>query len=203
MSTAEPRAPFSHEYPTFGLPPGTIRGFLSVLICSFFWIVLLYPGDRDVHVPLGHFFLLALVFFAFASHPLQGARTHPLPWAMRVIFVGGSLAAFGLAMWKDTHVASARLTPNATDITQFPVLLICFAAGFGVSLILRFVLGRDNPMFMTLRAWVGVIAVLLLLAETLIQFAILPGITDQNQRALEVWEGVITATVAAYFGSRA
>ena len=51
-STAEPHAPFSHEYPTFGLPPGSVRGFLSVLICSFFWIVLLYPGERDIHVPL-------------------------------------------------------------------------------------------------------------------------------------------------------
>ena len=31
-----------HEYPTFGLPTGSVRGLLSIRICSFFWIVLLY-----------------------------------------------------------------------------------------------------------------------------------------------------------------
>ena len=65
-----------HEYPTFGLPSGSVRGFLSVLICSFFWIVLLLPPDTPVDSPLGHFFLLTLVFMAFASHPSRRARTH-------------------------------------------------------------------------------------------------------------------------------
>ena len=41
------------EYPTFGLPWGSVRGFLSVLICSFFWIVLLLPrpADTQLNVP--------------------------------------------------------------------------------------------------------------------------------------------------------
>ena len=58
-------------------------------------------------------------------------------------------------------------------------------------------------MFMTLRAWVGVIAVLLLLFETLLQFLILPNMTgERNQEALKIWEGIIIAAVAGYFGSR-
>lgn len=203
-AAAPPAADHAHEYPTFGLPSGSVRGFLSVLICSFFWIVLLLPADWAITVPLGHFFLLTLVFMAFASHPLPEARVHMLPWVMRVLFVGGSVAAVALAVFHSTHLAAARLTPNPADVTQWPVLLGCLAGGFGVALFLRFVTGRRSEFFMTVRAWVGVVAVLLLLAETLLQFAILPTLTEKpSPDALQVWEGVLIAAVAGYFGSRA
>ena len=199
-----PAADHAHEYPTFGLPSGSVRGFLSVLICSFFWIVLLLPADWAITVPLGHFFLLTLVFMAFASHPLPEARVHMLPWVMRVLFVGGSAVAVALAVFHSTHLAAARLTPNPAEVTQWPVLLACLAGGFGVALFLRFVTGRRSEFFMTVRAWVGVVAVLLLLAETLLQFAILPTLTEKpSPDALKVWEGVLIAAVAGYFGSRA
>jgi hypothetical protein len=204
MSTSAPGA--FQEYPTFGLPSGSVRGILSVLICSFFWIVLLLPPDSTFTSPLGHFFLLTLVFLAFASHPLPGAeaRTHMLPWLLRVLFVGGSIAVVGFAVFKDPSQTARRLTPAADQIAQWPVLLGCLAGGFGVALFLRFVLGRHSELFMTLRAWVGVLAMLLLLVETLLQFLILPNMTDPpNPEALKIWEGVVIAAVAGYFGSRA
>ena len=193
-----------HEYPTFGLPSGSIRGILSVLICSFFWIVLLLPSDKAVTAPLGHFFLLTLVFMAFASHPLQGARTHTLPWLMRLIFVGGSFVVVGFAVWQNPHQAGQRLTPDAGEIAAWPVLLGCLAGGFALALFLRFVLGRNGNMFIVLRAWVGTVAMLLLFIETLVQFLVLPGIdkTQSTLDALKVWEGILIAVVAAYFGSR-
>lgn len=193
-----------HEYPTFGLPAGSIRGILSVLICSFFWIVLLLPADKPVTAPLGHFFLLTLVFMAFASHPLQGARTHLLPWLMRLIFVGGSFAAVGFAVWHDPHLAAQRLTPDAAEISAWPVLLACLASGFALALFLRFVLGRHSNMFIVLRAWVGTVAMLLLFVETILQFLVLPTIdkTPATLEGLKAWEGVLIAVVAAYFGSR-
>ncbi len=190
------------EYPTFGLPSGSVRGILSVLICSFFWIVLLWPANLPLTVPLGHFFLLTLVFMAFASHPLQGAKTHFLPWLMRVVFVGGSLVVVAFAIWKDTHLAVVRLTPGTSEITQWPALLGCLAGGFGVALFLRFVLGRHHNLFITLRAWVGVIAMLLLFVETILQFLVLAGSDNKNMEAMKIWEGILIATVAAYFGSR-
>jgi hypothetical protein len=200
MSTATP----VQEYPTFGLPAGSVRGVLSVLICSFFWIVLLLPADSAVTAPLGHFFLLTLVFLAFASHPILEARTHFLPWILRVLFVGGSVAAVGFAVYQNPQLASTRLTPSAGEITQWPVLLGCLAGGFGVALFLRFVLGRHSQLFMTVRAWVGVIAMLLLLVETIFQFVVLPNMSERpSQDALKVWEGILIAAVAGYFGARA
>jgi len=182
---------------------GTVRGFLSVLICSFFWIVLLYPWQTQPTVPIGHFFLLTLVFLAFASHPVPEQNTAFLPWVMRVLFVGGSAVVIGVAMFKDPHQLAMRLTPNPAEIAQWPALLGCLAGGFGVSLLLRSVFGRTSELFQTVRAWVGVIAVLLLLAETVFQFGIRPNMSDLSQDALKVWEGILIAVVAGYFGSRA
>ena len=197
------------EYLPYGLPMGTVRGFLSVLICSFFWIFLLMgnpaPGDPTPKAPLGHFFLLTLVFLAFASHPIEAMRTSAiLPLIMRLIFVGGSIAVIIYIALTDMQRLSSRLTPDQADIAQWPVLLGCLAGGFGLALIIRFILGRRSPMFMTLRAWVGVIAMLLLLFETIFQFVILPNMSDKpSMEVMQVWEGILIAVVAAYFGSRA
>jgi len=193
------------DYQPYGLAMGTVRGFLSVLICSFFWIVLLYPNENAPTVPLGHFFLLTLVFMAFASHPIQNFGTSSiLPWIMRLIFVGGSAAVVAYVAFKDPHRLSTRLTPNPAEIAEWPVLLGCLAGGFGVALVVRTVLGRNSPMFMTIRAWIGVIAILLLLFETIFQFVILPSMSDKpGVETMQVWEGILIATVAAYFGSRA
>lgn len=201
--------PAQQEFLPYGLPMGTVRSFLSVLICSFFWIFLLManpaPGDPTPKAPLGHFFLLTLVFLAFASHPVYQMRpTAILPWVMRLIFVGGSAAVIAYVAVTDPQRLSSRLTPAAEDIAQWPVLLGCLAGGFGVALTARFVLGRGSPMFMTLRAWVGVIAMLLLLFETIFQFVILPNMTEKpTAQVMQVWEGILIAMVAAYFGSRA
>lgn len=204
MSSSNPAA-VPTEFNPYGLPMGTVRGFLSVLICSFFWIVLLHSGDNPPHVPLAHFFLLTLVFMAFASHPLHEAQTSSfLPWLMRVIFVGGSAVVLGFVAYKQPAQLSVRLTPNAGDIGQWPVLLGCLTGGFGIALFTRFILGRRNELFQTLRAWLGVLAVLLLLFETLFQFVIIPNMSDApGAEAMKVWEGVLIAVVAAYFGSRA
>ena len=146
---------------------------------------------------------LLLVLMAFGSHPVQEARLHPLPWFLRLLFVGGSVAAVGLALFRNPGLAASRLTPPPEEITQWPVLLGCLAGGFGLALFLRFVLGRRSEMFMTIRAWIGVIAMLLLFVETILQFLVLPGLQDKNPEALKVWEGILIAVVAAYFGARA
>jgi len=199
---SSPAAPL--EFHPYGLPLGTVRGFLSVLICSFFWIVLLYPPGNPPVAPLGHYFLLVLVFMAFASNPLPDAKVAFLPWLMRFIFVGGTLLVVGYLLVTDPQRLTERLTPRAEDITQWPVLLGCLTAGFGGALVVRYLLGRNSEVFLTARAWIGIIAILLLLFETLFQFAILPYMSDRpSADALKVWEGALIVPVAAYFGSRA
>lgn len=193
------------EYHPFGLPMGTVRGFISVLICSFFWIVLLLPEGREIKAPLAHFFLLTLVFLAFASHPGRFADepTPFLPWLMRVLFVGGSIAVVAYVGYEYPGRLSDRLTPKAEEVAQWPIQLATLAGGFGAGLFLRFVMGRNSPPFQTMRAWVSLIAMLVLIGETVLQFLILPNSAPRDPNSLKVWEGIVTATVAAYFGMRA
>ena len=192
------------EHQPYGLPTGTVRGFLSILFCSFFWVILLFPGSGPGQAPLGHFFLLALVFLAFASHPVQEIRgSAVLPWVMRLIFVGGSIAVVVYVGLTDSARLADRLTPKE-DMGQVPALLGCLVGGFGAALLLRSLFGRTSEMFMTIRGWTGVLATLLLLAETVFQFMIWPTLSDKpSEMAMKVWEGILIAVVAAYFGSRA
>jgi hypothetical protein len=178
---------------------------MSVLICSFFWIILLLPEPQAVRAPLAHFFLLSLVFLAFASrHHPDDTQSRLLPWVMRALFVGGSAAVIAYVAVKDPDRLTLRLTPNAAEIHQWPALLAAFAGGFGGGLFLRFVLGRRNPLYMTLRGWVGVIAMLVLITETVIQFVVIPSLSERpGPDNLQVWETTVVAITAAYFGTRA
>jgi hypothetical protein len=200
-----PSGDIRHPY---GLPMGTVRGFMSLLICSFFWIFLLLPEGSNAPptAPLGHFFLLTLVFLAFASHhaPRDDIRVDLLPWVMRILFVGGSVAVVGYTATQHPERLATRLTPDAAEIYQWPVLLGTLSAGFAVGLMSRFLLGRNNNLFQTFRGWVGIIAMLLLIAETVFQFAIRPSLSEPpSLAAMKVWESVIIGFVAAYFGTRA
>ncbi|QDU20749.1 hypothetical protein [Urbifossiella limnaea] len=203
MSTASYPAA-QHPY---GLPMGTVRGFMSLLICSFFWIFLLLPDSSGLPhtAPLGHFFLLTLVFMAFASHQHTNSPegSEFLPWIIRIVFVFGSIGVVGYTAYAHPDRLATRLTPNASELGQWPVLLGTLSAGFAVGLLSRKLMGRNNNLFMTIRGWTGVIASLLLIAETVFQFAIRPSLSEPpSDAAMKVWEGVIIAFVSAYFGTR-
>jgi hypothetical protein len=193
------------EYHPYGLPFGTVRGFLSVLICSFFWIVLLLPEERAVKAPIAHFFLLSLVFLAFASrHHPDDTQSKLLPWLMRTLFVGGSAAVVAYVLVKFPTRLDERLTPNPAEIHQWPGLLGALAGGFGGGLFLRFVLGRTNPLYLTIRGWIGVVAMIALIAETVIQFVVVPSMAERpGPEKLQAWETTLVAITALYFGTRA
>ena len=202
--------PYGNVRHPYGLPLGTVRGFMSLLICSFFWIYLLLPdgvGDRPAATaPLAHFFLLTLVFLAFASNPFphDSTRSEFLPWLLRLIFVGGSVAVVAYVGFTSPRRLLVRLTPNPDDIHQWPVLLATLAGGFAAGVFLRFAFRRTaSELFQTIRGWIGVIAMLLLVAETVFQFLIRPSLGEIDPNALKIWEGTVIAFVAAYFGTRA
>lgn len=189
---------------TYGLPAGTVRGFMSVLICSFFWIVLLISDQTPPFTaPLGHFVLLFLVFSAFASHPIQHDQSPLLPWLMRLIFVGGSVAVIAFVAINYPGRLQERLTPSEKELPSWLLLVSTMAVGFAAGLFARFVLGRDSNLYMTIRGWLGTMAMLLLVAETVFQFVIRPAMGNPpSADALKIWEAIIIAFVSAYFGTR-
>ena len=198
-SVSDPRHPF-------GLPLGSVRGFMSLAICAFFWVVLLFPGEPNaLKPPLGHFFLLALVMMAFSSTPsvsLDGSAGNVLPWTLRLVFVGGTAAVVAFVLVQYPDRLYPRLTPDPDEFRRWWVpLLACTAFGFAVGLLARFAFGRSSPLFRTIRSWLSVVGLVMLTVEIGL---VLIGATSQDKNDfLQYWDAVELAVVAAYFGTRA
>jgi hypothetical protein len=190
----------------FGLPLGSVRGIMSVLICAFFWLLLLLPTDSPAKAVLAHFFLLGLVLMAFASSPIVAEKdTSPfLPWFLRLVFVGGSAAVVLFVMaTRDMAVVQQRLTPDPDEVRAWWVpFLGCLGGGFAFGLFLRFVLGRDNHIFQSLRAWFSVLGLIMLSLEIALFFAVAGGGSKMDD-FMHYWQAVELVVVSAYFGTRA
>ena len=201
-----PLDPVNNPRQPFGFPAGTIRGFLSLLICAFFWMVLLWPSDVLAKPLLGHFFMLALVLMAFASSPSahHGIRdTSFAPWLMRILFVGGSILVVGFTLVKDPAQFSARLTPDVVEFKDWwGTFLAVTSGGFAMGLFLRFAFGRENPIFLTLRAWFSVVAMVMLALE-LGLFVAFTSAETKPDTFMRYWQALEVSMVAAYFGTRA
>ena len=198
-STSDPRHPF-------GLPLGSVRGFMSLAICAFFWVVLLFPGEPAViKPPLGHFFLLALVMMAFSSTPsvtLDGSAGNVLPWTLRLLFVGGTAAVVAFVLVQYPDRLQPRLTPDTDEFKSWWIpLLACTAGGFAVGLVTRFVFGRSSPLFRTLRSWLSVVGLVMLTLE--VGFVLINATSQAPKDFLQYWDAVELCVVAAYFGTRA
>lgn len=190
----------------FGLPLGTIRGVFSLLICGFFWLIILLPervGMPPVKAVLGHFFMLALVFMAFASNPAGGSsKRHFLPWFIRVLFVLGTVGVVGYGWFRDKAFFQSRLTPDVQEFSDWwlPFLTV-MAVGFGFGILLRLVLGQSSHIFQTLRSWLSVVGMILLVIE----YALFIGYSSTDSKPVEffrVWQAIELGLVSAYFGTR-
>ena len=189
------------QYP-FGLPMGTVRGFFALLICVFFWIVLLSPDAPNVKPLLSHYFLLALVFMAFASANGHGAprgEAATLPWALRILFLGGTAAVaaysinkYGLADF------TTRVTPVYEEVKGWWVpFLGCTIGGFIGGLFLWYVLGGRSIVFQSIRAWLSVVAMVMLVIELGMFVA-----SSSSEAFFHGWQAVEIAAVSAYFACR-
>lgn len=190
----------------FGLPLGTIRGVFSLLICGFFWMIILWPeqeGKPPIRAVLGHFFLLALVFMAFASNPAGGKQKMSfLPWLLRVMFIVGTVGVIAFGWYRDPNLLKVRLTPDVAEFADWWLpYLATMAGGFGFGLFFRFVLGRDSHVFQTVRSWLSVVGMILLVVE----YALFIGYASVENKPVEffrIWQAIELAIVAAYFGTR-
>ena len=194
--------PFGEERHTFGWAMGTVRGLMSLLIVSFFWIIFLLPDGRSFSAPLGHFFLISLVLMSMVTHPHQ--RLAFFPRLLRWGFIGGSIAIVAyLFATGHSHQLAERFTPSTAEIPQWPVLTGVMFAAFGIGHALRALLGPHSEFYQTARAWIGVVSLVLLLLETVFQFLIRPNLSEPpGPNLLEVWESILVGAVAAYFGTR-
>jgi hypothetical protein len=193
--------------PPLGLPPGSVRAVITLLIVGLFWALLLF-SDRTEPIPLYLYFLLSLVLVFFVAHghtigsPAAG-HANPL-WLprgfVRVLIVLGFLASVGWRLYQNPELLQERLTPSPEQLRQWPYLLLALGGGFTVGRLLRLGPWRQTPAFQDILAWVSLVAMVALVAEILLVTFILPGTARRPD--LSLWECILTGVVACYFGSR-
>jgi hypothetical protein len=191
-----------------GLPPGSVRAVLSLIIVGLFWLLLLMPPDKDVQVPLYLYFLLGLVLLFFTSHghsiAPQGS-VHPSPLGLpkgtiRGIIFLGTAAVIGWCIYSNRALLLERLTPTAESLTQWPYLLFSLIAGFFLGWLIRLGPWKSLYWFQDIQAWVSLVAMGLLGVDVVIRLFINPHM--ERDFDLPLWEEILVAVVAFYFGVR-
>jgi hypothetical protein len=193
-----------------GLPAGSVRAVLSLIIAGLFWLLLLLPADKDVQVPLYLYFLLGMVLVFFASHgrsiaPAGAAHRSPLGLprgSILGIIVLGTVAVVGWKMHTDPELLLSRLTPEPQQLPQWPYLLAALVGGFFLGWLIRLGPWRSLYWFQDLQAWVSLIAMAMLGVEIVVLLFINPHLEEQTPINFPMWEEALTAIVAFYFGVR-
>jgi hypothetical protein len=199
-----------HPRPPLGLPPGSIRGLLSLQIAIIFWLLLIIPSDPDrkIPIPLNLYFLASLVMMFFVSHGKSiASRRDPAPsplWlpggTFRFILLAGTIAVFADLTFRHPE-RFARLTPDPEQMTYWLHFLIALGGGFilGYSTkILPFL--RHSWIFQAFQAWMAIIAMAILLIEMIYRVFVGTSLTENVEPV--IWSTAVTGIVAFYFGSR-
>jgi len=196
----------SNQHP-FGLPLGTVRAFMAVLILANFWTVLLWPGAAAKPL-LGHFFMLPLVLYSFtlSRDPRSENFFHRiLPFFLRLLLILGTVAVIAFVVSNGVENYRERLTP---DFAEFNEYWMPFAASLGIGLIagitLNALFGPNGEFFRTVRAWLSVVSMVTLSIE-LVMFLIHLKSSSGDQGFLTFlrnYQVVQIGVVSAYFGTR-
>ena len=207
----ESDAPLLYRQP-LNLPAGSVRSSLVLLIILPFWILLAVP-QRQVPMPLYLYFLLGLVLVFFAAHggtiAPKHAADHPSPWYLpRGFFrLGLILVTAGLIGWRVYNDPTGqdladRLTPTPQELAKWPDLLGAMAAGYVAGWAVSRVLGRYrySPVYQDLQAAVSIIAMVGLSGLAIVHLLINPGLEVPVNAV--IFESILTAIVAWYFGAR-
>lgn len=206
-AAVEPQQSFVRH--PLGLPPGSVRAVLALMIAGLFWLFLALPDTfpAEEKVPLFLYVLLALVFLFFGSHGhtigrhLTGHSPLYLPRGMlRATLLLVTAAEIGWLYYAHPERLVNRLTPAADHLKQWPSLLISAFGGFAVGYVVRKGPWRQSAGFQDILATVSLLAMLGLVIETILVVFIKS--TTVQTMDLSTWEALLTAVVAFYFGAR-
>jgi hypothetical protein len=195
------------QYP-LGLPPGSVRAVLSLMITIQFWVLLVLPDSARVPVPINLYLLMSLVVMFFLSHGKSIAeRSDPVPsplylpgGTVRFIIIAGTIALVAYLWTNHPERLSDRLKPAPDQIAFWPTIVAAYAGGFLLGFVLRHMPFRHNWLFQAFMAWLSFIAVFMLLIEIFVQAFINPKIEEKFD--MRMYEAVVTAIVSCYFGTR-
>jgi hypothetical protein len=194
------------------LPAGSIRAILSLLVVGLVCTLMLVP-IRGQYQPIPAY-LLYLLFLTlghyFAAH---GQSIHrrgeggPSPLylpagSIRFVIVIGLMATVAWQCFKNYDEFEDQLKTSLAALAQQPNLPLVLMGGFLIGVIVRTIVGRDNPAYwwQDIEAWFALIAVMGLFIALLIHLVINPSLEQRLE--LPNFEGFLAGIVAFYFGAR-
>ena len=181
---------------------------MALMIAGLFWALIALPEANAVPVPPFLYFLLALIFLFIGSHGHTigrhlGDGRSPLGMpagAIRAILLLGTVGLLGWLYYAKPDQFVERLTPDEKQLSQWPMLMLASVGAFALGHIVRLGPWKRTPGFQDLLATLSMVAMLGLVAETVIIVFINPNVLKALD--LRTWETVLTAAVAFYFGAR-
>ncbi len=196
-----------------GLPAGSIRALLTLMVVGLICLLLLTSPLESGPIPIPPYLLYLLFltlghFFAAHGHSISRAGSgDPSPLYLpggivRLIIIAGLVATVAYKYTHDPDDLSAQLTGALAALQEQPLLPVVLLSGFFLGVILHVVVGRQHTpyWFQDVEAWVALIAFIALFVELIIHFVINP--TLKTPLIMYNWQGFIAAVVAFYFGAR-
>jgi hypothetical protein len=194
-----------------GLPAGSVRATHILCIVGLVCGILLLPASKDAHVPpyLIYLLFLGLGHF-FAAHgsdigPRSSTGRSPLYLPagtvrfLVIVMLGGVI---GWRLYNDPAALMRSFEESVTEMKEQPMVLLAILGAFFLGVIIRGLIGRDNPpaLWQDIEAWLSLVSLLGLIVAAVVHLIIGTSITDHL--SLPVGEGFLGAGVAFYFGAR-
>jgi hypothetical protein len=192
-----------------GLPAGSVRAVLAIMIAALFWTLLLIPEAKGFAIPLFLYFLTAVVLLFFFAHgkSISADPDQAPPFGLprgtfRALIILGTAAVFGFYIYRYNESPLPRLVPRPDQLEQWPKLLIALVAGLGGGYLIGRGPWKKIAFFQDFNAWVSLLAMIGLVIETVIVLFINPNLRQEHKIDLSLWECILTGIVAWYFGVR-
>jgi hypothetical protein len=210
MSSATPPIPPVYRHP-LGLPAGSVRAILSLLIVAQVCLFLALPPhlveSRPMPLYLHALMLMVMLYFvARGREPLPGEPRQPAPlylprFFIRSLLILGLAAVVGWQLYENPERVYDRLKPVEAQLADWPYILATLAGSFVLGRLLRIGPWRNAAWFQDFLAWVSLIAMIAVVAEMCLTIFVNPGFLQSIDRT--VWECVLTGIVTTYFAARA
>jgi hypothetical protein len=195
-----------------GLPAGSIRALLTLIIVGIVCALLLMPGREGQPIPIQPY-LIYLLFLSlghfFAAHgstiaPAGAGQPSPLHLPagfIRLLIVVVLVATVGWKLATARDALLAQIAASVALLPEEPYMPIVILAGFFVGVVFRWITGGDRSYWaQDVQAWFALIAILVLAVAALIHLVINPSL--EADLHLPDWDGFVAAVVAFYFGER-
>jgi hypothetical protein len=208
MSTAaQPPIPPVYRHP-LGLPAGSVRALLSLLIVGQVCLFLLLPPHLARPMPLylhAQMLMVMLYFVARGRDPLPGQPRGAAPlylprFFIRAFLLLGLAGVLGWQLYENPERVYDRLRPVEAQLNDWPYILATLAGCFVLGRLLRLGPWRNAAWFQDMLAWLSLMCMFAMVVEICLTLFVQPDFLQSLDRT--AWECTLTGVVTTYFATR-